>query len=111
MLVSTATRGPTQRVPSRSERDQIPSEKQTFLRIYAQSPSARMAKRVLTPAGSRPTMALTPDIYAKHARIVHALPEEPPRARGTGDLGLAKAAAPVLFVGLWTITGPVWAVF
>jgi hypothetical protein len=81
------------------------------LRLYAHSPSARMAQRVLTLAGSRHTMALPSDIYSKHARIVHALPEEPPRARGTGDLGPAKAASPVLFVGLWTFTGLVWSVF
>jgi hypothetical protein len=82
-----------------------------FLRLDAQSPSARMAQRVLTPAGSRPTMARTPDIYSQHTRIVHALPEEPPRARGTGDLDPAKAVSPVLLVCLWTCTVLVWSVF
>ena len=52
---------------------------------------------VLTPTGRRYTIALPHDhSSSKHARLVDTLPEEPPRARGAGDLGPANAESPAL---------------
>jgi hypothetical protein len=70
---------------------------------------------VLTPTGRRYTIALLHDhIAAEHAGVVYTLPEEPPRARGAGDLGPAKAESPALrgareFItvyGLWDAVPP-----
>jgi hypothetical protein len=59
--------------------------------------NALRIKSVLTLTGCRYTIALPHNhIYSKHARLVYTLPEEPPRARGAGDLGPAKAESPAL---------------
>jgi hypothetical protein len=52
---------------------------------------------MLTQAREHRTLAFSSEHFLD-ARERHALPEgEPPRARGAGDLGPAKAASPVLF--------------
>ena len=68
------------------------------MRFFACSvTNALRIKRVLTPPGRRHTIALPRDyISSKPARLVYTLPEEPPRARGAGDLGPAKAESPAL---------------
>jgi hypothetical protein len=52
---------------------------------------------VLTQANGHRTLTFS-DEHLLGARERHALPEgEPPRARGAGDLGPAKAESPALF--------------